>query len=637
VIVATKTNLLLALGAVALAACSSGDPIDPVAARDMKPSQSIARSTTPAKKVFILAGTGVDKSTSSVTVGQPATFNVIAYDASGRQVPTASMETVTWTSSNSKVFPVDAAKGTGTALSVGAFLLTVKVGTASTSASYKAVAGTSTPTTNQSPTVKISSPANNASFAQGASVTFTGSATDPEDGALTGASLVWTSPSSSMTTAGATFTTSAIPVGTHTVTLTATDSKGATGSATITVTITAPSSGGSPTTPTTPTTPTPSTGWTFCTNAGAPCQFTGLRDVRLGGPNGGYVTQAAYHIVPCASYGFSNQNPAPGQTLHCDYGPMKTATMQNPQPGMAGLPATITVPLGAPGASGHQSRQVGGAGVYSDFGAFRMQCSLAKFAFDDPIVYPGQRGTSHLHMFFGNAAVDGATTSASLVATGNSTCAGGTLNRTGYWMPAVFDKTTGVVQAPLDATIYYKSGYNVDYRLIQPMPTGLKIIAGDKNNTGSQEHVWWECTDKNVGYSPTIPSCGVSVRMLVIFPQCWDGKNLDAPDHKSHMAYPVYANTRFGSKCPATHPVTLPEITEIFEFPVPGGANPAANWRLTSDMYATSLPGGRSAHADWMMGWDAPTMKTLVTQCLNKGLDCGVNFIGNGTEIYQYY
>jgi hypothetical protein len=54
-------------------------------------------------------------------------------------------------------------------------------------------------------------------------------------------------------------------------------------------------------------------------------------------------------------------------------------------------------------------------------------------------------------------------------------------------------------------------------------------------------------------------------------------------------------------------------------------------------MYATSLPGGRSAHADWMMGWDAPTMKTLVTQCLNKGLDCGVNFIGNGTEIYQYY
>jgi hypothetical protein len=70
---------------------------------------------------------------------------------------------------------------------------------------------------------------------------------------------------------------------------------------------------------------------------------------------------------------------------------------------------------------------------------------------------------------------------------------------------------------------------------------------------------------------------------------------------------------------------------------VPGGANPAATWRLTSDMYAASLPGGRSAHADWMMGWDAPTMKTLVTQCLNKGLDCGVNFIGNGTEIYQYY
>src|SRR5262245_58075819 len=68
--------------------------------------------------------------------------------------------------------------------------------------------------------------------------------------------------------------------------------------------------------------------WTFCTKAGNVCNFLGLRDVRLADPtNTKAVTQTAYHSVPCAVYGFNNQNPAPGKALHCDYGPVKTATL----------------------------------------------------------------------------------------------------------------------------------------------------------------------------------------------------------------------------------------------------------------------------------------------------------------------
>src|SRR6185369_15721761 len=50
-----------------------------------------------------------------------------------------------------------------------------------------------TATTNQPPTATISAPLNNASFTQGAPVSFAGTGQDPEDGALTGGSLVWTS------------------------------------------------------------------------------------------------------------------------------------------------------------------------------------------------------------------------------------------------------------------------------------------------------------------------------------------------------------------------------------------------------------------------------------------------------------
>ncbi|MBF0226467.1 MAG: hypothetical protein HQK76_13510, partial [Desulfobacterales bacterium] len=46
---------------------------------------------------------------------------------------------------------------------------------------------------NTVPSVAINSPSNNSSFNQGTSVSFSGSATDPEDGTLSGSSLVWTS------------------------------------------------------------------------------------------------------------------------------------------------------------------------------------------------------------------------------------------------------------------------------------------------------------------------------------------------------------------------------------------------------------------------------------------------------------
>jgi hypothetical protein len=38
---------------------------------------------------------------------------------------------------------------------------------------------------------------------------------------------------------------------------------------------------------------------------------------------------------------------------------------------------------------------------------------------------------------------------------------------------------------------------------------------------------------------------------------CWNGKDLDSPDHRAHMAYPTRYN---GGDCPATHPVRLPAI-----------------------------------------------------------------------------
>jgi hypothetical protein len=315
----------------------------------------------------------------------------------------------------------------------------------------------------------------------------------------------------------------------------------------------------------------------------------------------------------------------------------KFDTLPNPNPMGALTAPKVVVPKGWVGRAASDIKPGGGCSgtqCTTGEGANRFLCAYAKMAFDDPIVFPGQPNASHLHQFFGNTDVNANTTSETIGSTGSSTCSGGTANRTGYWTPALIDAGGNVV-APSTATIYYKSGYQMKPSLVQPMPTGLRMIAGDKNWTNvsqNQQRVWWTC-DGGGGptYSATIPACSVRVMLIVIFPQCWDGKNLDSPDHKSHMAYPNYSNATDGSKCPSTHPVVVPEITEEFFWPVPSGAN-ASTFHISSDMDLTK-PGGLSAHADWMMGWDPDVMKTFVTLCLDMSKDCQVNGLGNNTYL----
>ncbi len=383
--------------------------------------------------------------------------------------------------------------------------------------------------------------------------------------------------------------------------------------------------------------PASSTRWTYCTDAGAVCQFTGLREVRLIALSGAFVSQTAFGSVACAVYGFQNRNPAPLQSLRCDYGPMKFRTLVNPTPGGMLATSTIDVPMGSPGVSVPQSRSGGSGTVTDGTGTFRTSCQVTAFEFADPIGASGQSKGSALHVFFGNTTAAGSATSTAVASSGNSACHGGTLNRSLHYLPAIIDARTGEVQMPSeDLVAYYKTGFNMDPLSIKPFPAGLVMVAGNPRATGVQRYaVEWLCRDKYVYNDGMIPECAVGdqVQLRIHFPQCWDGTNLDSPDHHSHMAYPVYRRAPALTACPATHPVVLPELTQIVHYTVKAGSS-VAQWRLATDRDPATRRGGLSAHATWIAGWDAATQNLFVSNCLNRALDCGFDNLGNGTQLF---
>ena len=270
-------------------------------------------------------------------------------------------------------------------------------------------------------------------------------------------------------------------------------------------------------------------------------------------------------------------------------------------------------------------------------GAYRVICTPSHMSNDDPLVYPNQQGAAHHHTFFGNTLVNFKTNLATLSSTGNSTCKGGVLNRSAYWIPSMIDTATNTPIAPKNTMVYYKTGY-VPASLITTPPKGLRMIAGNSKATSdtTSENAFYTCAGRTpfYGWKKSIPACrvGENMAMVVHFPQCWDGKNLDSPDHKSHMAYSRKSLTT-ANKCPTSHPVGIPLISFNFNFKV-ATADSNKRWRLASDNYTTGLAGGLSGHGDWVNGWDQALLGTIIKNCLNKGVDCHTSLTGDGRQAY---
>lgn len=304
---------------------------------------------------------------------------------------------------------------------------------------------------------------------------------------------------------------------------------------------------------------------------------------------------------------------------------------------------------------------------------FRFLGAPSHYLKDDPIVFPGQPGVSHLHMFFGNTQADaysevGTGNTNDLLIIGASTVQGGKgANPSSYWIPALVDgpldgcNNQRKIILPDAITVYYKTRRPSESQMI---PEGLEVIGGNlpqsqggmvhdmtiQNSSGGsfREGARWGFYDPNQGLLveglATIPQSNpngyTKLRAVIGFPQCFasevdGGFKLSSPNNLSHqlMLEDAQGWSRDDEPCPGSHPNRIAKVELLIDFRWPND-NDVSGWRLSSDMGADTdvqvLNPGGSLHGDILFAWNSKVQQAWKDECHdpNDPRNCSIGQTG---------
>ncbi|OBT83248.1 hypothetical protein VE02_08150 [Pseudogymnoascus sp. 03VT05] len=231
----------------------------------------------------------------------------------------------------------------------------------------------------------------------------------------------------------------------------------------------------------------------------------------------------------------------------------------------------------------------------------------------DPIVNPATT-SAHSHTIMGGNGLSNDMTYADTQA---STCSSCTVTKdfSNYWVPNLYYKGqegsfTSVEQIG-GALIYYlqrADPWDPEYEQdLLAFPEGFRMLAGDPmlrsfSNTLEQPAINFACLGTDTKETNEIPNinCPNGLRAQVFFPSCWDGKNLDSPDHKSHMAYPDRVDN---GVCPQSHPKRFISLFYDVVWDTPKFADKFVDGKHPF-VFSNCDETGYGYHGDFVNGWD---------------------------------
>jgi uncharacterized protein DUF1996 len=245
---------------------------------------------------------------------------------------------------------------------------------------------------------------------------------------------------------------------------------------------------------------------------------------------------------------------------------------------------------------------------------------------DNHIVAPGVRnGAHHIHDYVGNTTTDGFSTDETLRA-GGTTCTNG--DRSAYFWPVLRDRqredtsdqaeqsaadgNVGAVLVPASVQLRFRG--NPRQRVVA-MPRFLRVITGDAKsltNGPNNARAQWTCSGFSNRVTTKYPLCprGSQVTRILDFPSCWDGRNLDSANHRTHIVFPDQAGT-----CPEGTQA-VPQLRITLRYSVRSQA-----LAFALDSFPEQLHGPNTDHADFHNVMPESLMRTAVS-CINRGRNC---------------
>ncbi|MEU9351307.1 DUF1996 domain-containing protein [Streptomyces griseoloalbus] len=282
-------------------------------------------------------------------------------------------------------------------------------------------------------------------------------------------------------------------------------------------------------------------------------------------------------------------------------------------------------------------------------GTFTSSCGVNEnglFNSDNVIAAPGVgNGAHHFHDYIGNQATNAFSSDEELAEAETSCEDQG--DRSSYYWPVLrlqngtqeqdanspgggIEGNAGEIVTPKEVTLTFVGNPRGE---VTAMPRLLRIITGDAKsfvNGPANANASWSCTGfEDRQLKDKYPLCpqGSDVVRTFDFQSCWDGRNIDSANHRTHMAF-----ADADGNCPSGfRPV--PQLVQriVYDVDAPSLDDGGRTTPLFAvDSFPEQLHKPVTDHGDFINVFDEDLMREMV-DCINSGRTCGAG-AGGGEE-----
>ncbi|WP_055691055.1 DUF1996 domain-containing protein [Streptomyces prasinus] len=282
-------------------------------------------------------------------------------------------------------------------------------------------------------------------------------------------------------------------------------------------------------------------------------------------------------------------------------------------------------------------------------GTFVSSCGVNEnglFNSDNVIAAPGvANGAHHFHDYIGNQATNAFSSDEELAAADTSCVDQG--DKSSYYWPVLrlqngteeqdanspgggIEGNVGEIVTPKEVTLTFEGNPQGE---VTAMPRLLRIITGDAKsfvNGPANANASWSCTgfeDRQLADKYPLCPQGSDVVRTFDFQSCWDGRNTDSANHRTHMAF-----VDGQGNCPSGF-TPVPQLVQriVYDVDAPSLDDGGATTPLFAvDSFPEQLHKPGTDHGDFINVFDEDLMREMV-DCINSGRTCGAG-TGGGEQ-----